>query len=372
MSSVKILHTADIHLDAPYRFLGTGGPDQRQQVKKTFERVCRIAVDEGFDLLLVSGDLFDSNSVSERTSDWLTSQLKSVSIPTLICPGTHDCLAERSVYRDTRVKWPSNVRVFSDGSEALDVPELNVTVHARANTSPRSTHSPIEGLKRTGASRWEIAMAHGSMVIPGKVESADFPITSDEIDSSELDYIALGHWHSWGDYSAGGVKAVYPGAPERMEFSGGLGAFAAVTLGDEGTFVERREVGARKMEEVSISVAGMTSAEDLRREIAALASPNMALRVILSGLSDISFQADSEALQQELASGFLFLEIIDRSHPSLADITSDAFPERLVIGKFVRGMAERIEQARGDEQLVGVLEDAMRVGVAVLQGRKVF
>jgi DNA repair protein SbcD/Mre11 len=310
--------------------------------------------------------------VSERTSEWLTSQLKAVGIPTLICPGTHDCLAERSVYRDTRIKWPSNVRVFTDGPQALDVPELNVTVHARANTSPRSVRSPIEGLKRSGGTRWEIAMAHGSVIIPGKVENADFPITSDEIDSSKLDYIALGHWHSWGDYSAGGVRAVYPGAPERLEFGGGLGAFASVTLGEQGTLVERREVGSRKMEEVSVSVAGMTGADDLRREIAALASPDLALRVILSGLSDMSFQADSAVLQQELASGFFFLEILDRSHPSLAEITSDSFPERLVIGKFVRGMAERIEQARGNEELVGVLEDAMRVGVAALQGRKVF
>jgi exonuclease SbcD len=370
--SVKILHTADIHLDAPYRFLGTGGSAQRLQVKNTFERVCRIACEEQFDLLLVSGDLFDSNNVSERTSDWLTSQLKTAAIPTLICPGTHDCLAERSVYRDIRVKWPSNVRVFTDDQQSISLPEMEVAVHARANAGTRSSKSPIEGLRRMGSAKWEIAMAHGSVIIPGKVDSADFPITKEDIGSSQLDYIALGHWHSWGDYSAGGVKAVYPGAPEPLEFGGGPGAFAAVTLDDHGVTVEKREVGLRKMSELSISVAGMTGAEDLRREIAALASSDLALRVILTGLSDIAFQADSAVLQQELAPGFFFLEIVDRSHPSLAEITGDAFPERLVIGKFIRGMAERIEQARGDEELVGVLEDAMRVGVAVLQGRRVF
>lgn len=370
--TVKILHTADVHLDAPYGFLGAAGSSHRLQVKNTFGRICRIASEESFDLLAISGDLFDSNVVSERTTDWVTAQLKTVSIPVLISPGTHDCSADNSIYKDSRIKWPSNVHVFRDDARSLSLPELDLIVHAHANTSGRSSHSPIEGMRRAGASKWEIAMAHGSIIIPGKVENADFPITREEIASSGLDYIALGHWHSWGDYSAGDVKAFYPGAPETLEFAGGPGSFAAVTLDDQGIRVEKRDVGLRRMNEVAISVAGMSNSEELRREILALARLDLALRVTLTGLSDIAFQADPEALQHELQSGFFFLQIKDESHPSLADMSSEAFPERLVIGKFVRRMAERIEQARGDDEAVSILEDAVRVGVAMLQGRKVF
>ena len=370
---MKILHTADVHLDAPYRFLGTSGEAQRQQVRNTFEHVCRLAVEDNYDLMLISGDLFDSNVVSESTGDWVASRLREVAIPICICPGNHDCLDARSVYRNARIKWPSNARLFNDPEQqTLSLPELGITIHARPNTSARSADSPLAQMKRTGATRWEIAMAHGSAVIPGKVENADFPMGPKDIESTGLDYIALGHWHSWGDYSAGKVKAVYPGSPERIEFADGLGTVASVTLSPEGAAVEKLEIGARRMEEAAVSVAGMRAVDDLRRQILSLANPNLALRATLTGLSDISLQVDLAALETELAPGFFFLQIRDSSHPSLKDIPDDLFPERLVIGKYVRLMAERIELARDDPETVALLEDALRVGVAALQGRKVF
>ncbi|MDO8587787.1 MAG: DNA repair exonuclease [Armatimonadota bacterium] len=370
---MRILHMADVHLDAPYRFLGTGGEAQRQQVRNTFQRTCRLAVEDKYDLMLISGDLFDSNIVSESTADWVVSRLKDTAIPVCICPGTHDCLDSRSVYRDGRIKWPSNTRLFNDpDQQTLSLPELDITIHARPNTSTRSSESPIRGIRRAGATRWEVAMAHGSAVIPGKVENADFPIEPEEVKSTGLDYIALGHWHTWGDYSAGAVKAIYPGSLEKMEFGGGGGTVASLTLSPEGAAVEKREVGARRMEEAAISVAGMREVGDLPREILSLADPNLALRVTLTGLSDMSLQIDPAALETELAPGFFFLQILDSSHPLLKDIPDELFPERLVIGKYVRLMAERIEQARHDPESLSLLEDALRVGVAALQGRKVF
>lgn len=367
MSSLKILHTADVHLDAPYRFLGTSGSSQRQVVRETFDRVCRLAYDDSYHLLLIAGDLFDSNSVSDKTLDWIITLLGDIGIPVCISPGTHDCLGAQCIYRNMRVRWPSNVRLALDaGPLVVALPDLDLSIHTNVGSSP------IDGLKRSGSIRWEIAMAHGSVIIPGKIDSAESPITSEQIAATGLDYIALGHWHSWGDYSAGDVKAIYPGSPERIEFGTGKGAIASVTLTENGTIVERKVVGARRMEEKSISVAGMKTAEDLRREVAALADPDLALRLTLTGLSSMEFTIDTSALREELCGEFFWLEILDRSHPSLAELSDELFPDRLVIGKYARQMAKQIEQSAGDEDAVSLLEDALQVGVAVLQGRKVF
>ena len=71
--SVRILHTADVHLDAPFRWLGERGEDQRTQVRRTFEKVCDLA--KAHDLILIAGDLFNSNAVSQRSKRRFLSSL---------------------------------------------------------------------------------------------------------------------------------------------------------------------------------------------------------------------------------------------------------------------------------------------------------
>ncbi|MDO8684517.1 MAG: metallophosphoesterase, partial [Armatimonadota bacterium] len=339
------------------------------QVKKTFERVCGMASD--YNLFLISGDVFDSNDVSERTVGWLASILKGINIPVCICPGTHDCFDHKSVYRRAGVVWPKNVHIFGVNEDAVfSIPELDLTVRAKPNTSNRSSESPLKDIKKSGATRWEVAMAHGSIVIPGKIDNTDFPIRREEIEATGLDYIALGHWHSWGDYSTGKVAAFYSGSPECMDFGASRGAVASVTLNETGAQVSKCEVGARRMEKMNLSVAGVHDVEDISREITGKADPELALQVTLEGMSEVGFEPDLAALQADLSSSFFYLRMEDRSHPSIEDISEDQFPETLVIGRYVRVMAKRIEQARGDDEAVSVLEDALRLGVALLQGRQ--
>jgi DNA repair protein SbcD/Mre11 len=369
LSSLRILHTADIHLDAPYRFLGEKGEAQRIQVRKTFESICRLASSE-YQLLLISGDLFDCNSVSDASAARVASLFSEMSLPICICPGTHDCMDDRSVYGRSGVNWPANVRVFQRDETSIVFPELDLTIHARANTSNRSSESPLREVSRGGETRWEVGMAHGSIVIPGKVESADFPIRREEIEETGLDYVALGHWHSWGDYTTGAVKAFYSGSPERLAFGGGRGQYASVELKDGVAAVEAREIGRRRMEEVELQITGVQDSEEIKRHIATLADPELALRCALNGVTDLNFKPDVDAIVSEIGAEFFHLQLEDQSHPSSAKIGQNDFPEQLVIGKYVRLMSERIQQAQGDPETVGTLEDALRLGVALLQGRR--
>ena len=70
---IRILHTADIHLDAPFRFLGHAGAKHRTQVRATFQRVLDLA--SSYDLLLISGDLFDTPHPAQATVDWALAAL---------------------------------------------------------------------------------------------------------------------------------------------------------------------------------------------------------------------------------------------------------------------------------------------------------
>ena len=63
---------------------------------------------------------------------------------------------------------------------------------------------------------WHVGVVHGSIAIPGKTDRDEVVITTEEIAATNLDYLALGHWHSAQKAKAGGVTYAYAGAPEAV------------------------------------------------------------------------------------------------------------------------------------------------------------
>jgi hypothetical protein len=70
-----------------------------------------------------------------------------------------------------------------------------------------------------GAQPWQVALAHGHLVRYPDDQHRSYLITSEEIASSDRDYIALGHWDVQHDASAGDVTAWYSGSPRRYALS---------------------------------------------------------------------------------------------------------------------------------------------------------
>jgi len=363
----KILHTSDIQLDAPFHFLGDRGRRHRQQLRATFQCIVDLAIEQGFDLLLIAGDLFDDNRPHQTTVDFVISQLGKLDIPVCILPGNHDCYDETSVYR--KATFPDNVILFTDQPTIQEFPEFDVAVYGNAIRSKQTRLSPLRGLTPTGAMRWHIAMAHGNLVRPDIADPAR-PIRPEEIEASGMDYIALGDWHAFADYSRGGVSAFYAGAPEPTGLDqANAGYVACVTVGEGGVEVRKERVGSISTDEVKIEVSGKSMAQ-IAEEILARADPHLMLRIRLCGLADLGAVLDTGKLEQALAAHFYHVECSDRSHPQLEIISPDDFPEELVVGRFARLMQARIEGATDDAQR-RLAEQALQVGVALLQDRSV-
>jgi len=60
METIKLLHIADVHIGAPFQFLGRRGGEQRLALREALARVALIAREERYHLLVIAGDLFDS------------------------------------------------------------------------------------------------------------------------------------------------------------------------------------------------------------------------------------------------------------------------------------------------------------------------
>jgi len=204
---------------------GEKGRQLRQAVKESLTKTVDLALAEPVGLVLIAGDLFDSNTVSRNLVEESVIQLKRLApIPTCILPGTHDCYDAASVYRRSEFQTLPHIHIFTDEIKAVPFPDLDLTVYGRANLSPQGSESPLEGLVRTNETTYHVAMAHGEIAIEGKFSGDYYPMRTKEIAESDMNYVALGHWHRYVDFSQGAVKACYPGAPETLSFEEGEGS----------------------------------------------------------------------------------------------------------------------------------------------------
>ena len=125
---MKILHSADWHLDSP---LGGFSEEQakflRAELLKVPDRVAALCKSENCDLLLLAGDLFDG-AYSRESYRALYSALERMAVPVFVSPGNHDYCGMESPWE--REIWPDNVRVFTkEKIESVAVPGLDCRVY---------------------------------------------------------------------------------------------------------------------------------------------------------------------------------------------------------------------------------------------------
>ncbi|MBQ7720719.1 MAG: metallophosphoesterase, partial [Clostridia bacterium] len=74
----KIFHCADLHLDSPFTSL-TAEKSRilRQSVLTAFSKAVDRAASDGCDLMLIAGDLFDSDFVTAKTLETVCAKLSS-------------------------------------------------------------------------------------------------------------------------------------------------------------------------------------------------------------------------------------------------------------------------------------------------------
>lgn len=368
----KLLHTADIHLGAPFRNLGEKGKEVRRALKETFSSLLNLAKAEKADLIIIAGDLFDSNRVPTDLVDFVVAEIGKVQIPVCILPGTHDCLEGNSVYHGAKFSGIENLFIFPDGLGRKVYPDLGLTIHGRANSSNRSLRSPLAGIAPSGDTRWNVAMAHGSIRIESKSASDDYPITLEEIGASGMDYVALGHWHVAQDFSRGTSKAWYCGTPENLTFDerSPAGRALLVTIDDDGVSVEPRETGRYLWREVAIDAVEVNDEPALLNRLKPIAGPRTLLKLRLTGLAHLDFIPDEERLRDLLAEHFFHVAVDARSvHLMEAEIDPSAYPESAVAGRFLRLMHDKIHAAPAEEKQE--YEEALQVGLALLKGKNI-
>jgi len=385
---LRLIHTADVHLGARHDDLGEQASAQRERQFAAFKAGIDLALAEKVDLFLIAGDLFDSNVQPRRSVERVAAELKRLveaKIRTIVIPGTHDVFDRASIYRAYDLptlagSGPDDdfVTVLDPDHPSIHLASCDVVIHGPVFATKRAPHSPLKGLDAaTGAAAtWRIGMVHGAVAIPGKTDRDEVVITTDEIAATNLDYLALGHWHSAQVGKAGTVTYAYAGAPEAVALDQDrAGKVLLVELnerdGARTVNVEERQVGKTRFERQELDASAQTSQPALIESLRGLADPDLVLDVRLVGVRPDELDLDTEEIETALAPAFLKIRVRDGS---LAALTEGALPSPdTIAGAFIRDLEARIAEleAAGSEAEAAEARDALRLGRLLLAGHEV-
>ncbi len=370
MPDLTFIHTADVHLGAPFLFLGRKGRDHREQLKTTFSRVVDLALASQADLLIICGDLFDRPYPGAELVGEAAFQIDRLSregIGTVIVPGTHDPLKEGGVYEQPALKSIPNLHVFSDEDlTPFPIPGLDLVIYGAAWSGRR--HNPLAGFRPRDEARWRVGALHASVRLPGRVEEDGVWVDRESIASSGLHYLALGHWHSFSGREEDGVPAYYPGPPEPLGMeTEGDGVVLAVKLSEGGKAeVKPLRTGRRRFLSLELDGAVLGGPEELYGHLRGMAHPDLALRVrVRRAWGEAWSRFDAERLEEELSTLFFHLSL--QVEPgSCRSWEVDDFPENTVAGRFLRLARREMAGLEGED--LEVAEEALRLGLFHLSG----
>jgi exonuclease SbcD len=211
---LSVLHTADVHLESDIFAAGAQAAQIRQELREAFAAVIRLANRKLVDLLLIAGDLFDSNRISDEAMLFACGEIAKARMPVVLIPGNHDAHDETSIYPAfERLGLPKNLHLILDPQgQTIEFPQLRTRVWGRAMREHSTEYRPLEGLAAPLSGWWNIALAHG-LFTEDEDALRSSRITAAEIAQSGYDYVALGHVHVFRDLSQGATGAAYSGTP---------------------------------------------------------------------------------------------------------------------------------------------------------------
>ena len=349
---VKILHAADFHLDTPFENLPSEKAVQRRrEQRELLMQLARLVKKEQVQLVLLAGDLLDSSLSYHETYEALYNALKEMEVPVFISPGNHDYYCSKSPYAS--MEFPENVHIFkSPIIDHVDLPKLGCRVWGAGFNAPLCF--PLT--ETFEAPRSDLV---NLMVIHGELGGDSYnPIREKNIPATNLDYLALGHVHTFsGIRQAGKTYYAYPGCTQGRGFDEtGVKGVIIGNVGKGEANMRFVPLGGREYRIVKAGQAKLDQA--IPRDC-----QNHICRLILTG--QWSEKPDLEAIYNKYSSKFFHLTIKDETTP-LRDVWQGLEEDNLK-GLFLRRMREKYDAPGADrEQILMALE----YGLAAFDNRE--
>ena len=368
--SIKIFHTADVHLGAKFNSFGKRADLQRKEIEKSFTKIVDLAIEKEIQIFIIAGDLFDSPFPSMATTAFVINQLKRLiqsRIYITIIAGNHDYLCANSIYYSDQFDGLGDkyIKIFDSKILAIwTLEELNTQIIGISLDHPKNsvsiTRESIE--KQLNSEMFKIGVFHGSIDI-GSFNKYNL-LDIKNIEGLTCDYVALGDWHNQLKIPAK-APTYYSGSPELIATDQtNSGSILEITLAEnKEVTIKSEQISNKKFKQLKIDLAKFGGFLSIYEFIKKLADKDLLLEIILGGNKNLSQGFDLNKLQDALGGEFFLLKIRDESVLSLTDDDMQKYSEKLVIGRFIKILKE---EGQKQDLPKGLIDQALQLGVNLL------
>lgn len=403
---VKLIHTADLHLDSAFRsrFTKEEAENRRQKQLMAWKELLSFAVEKKVQGILIAGDLFDSPVVSHGTMDFFLSIISEhPEISFFYLRGNHDT---ENTFR-FQENLPKNLFLFSEkgkkyrlndrlllagveyGTKDISFGENEGATQgagqaAEQGVGQENAHG-AEALSKSESESEEeskflklkeedcnILLLHGALyqgTPKGEAVQGEEGIFLKNLEKLPLSYIALGHIHKGGEGKLNnGALWAYPGCLQGRGFDEeGERGFLYLKVEEEKKEI-RKEFIPIKQGEFRILEIELLEDEgtlaclkkiEVEMEKAGIVKED-SLRIILKGKKGLEQERNLRYLQLQLQDSVFFLEIRDECE--LSWNREEAMKEKSLKGEFLRVLAAADNLSKEEQ------EEIIALGMGLLQG----
>lgn len=355
---MKILHTSDIHLDSALtsRLPTEKIRERRKELLSGFGRLVEEAKLYGAEAIIIAGDLFDSYKVSRKALDTAISIIDGApNITFFYLQGNHEGDALLLSGREL----PSNLKTFGKDWTYYSIGDVNFVGRNEIMEGMFNSLSLPEDKKN-------IVILHGEL---RDKSAAPESIGLREAVGKNIDYMALGHYHSYQTEpidERGG--AVYCGTPEGRGFDEtGDKGYVLLTTDSQRVLHSFRSFAKRRLHIIPLPLDGAVKTVEIgERAERALSGIGRAdiVRLELCGRYHPNLWKDLEALRRDFSYRFYHFEIKDSS--KVAINPEDYKHDMSLKGEFIRTVSadESLDQA--------TKEKIIACGINALMGEELF
>ncbi len=350
MNTVRILHTADLHIGAECSYLGAKAKARQYETLLTLEKIINMCNENEIDLLLIAGDLLESNHIDTALLDGVFAAFEKLGkTKAVLALGNHDPYTADSPF--ALKKLPKNLFVFKKEDSCFTFDDIKCRVYGASFDGVYNSGKPRFEAQPPVDDYFNLCVLHGET--RSDMNGVYRPITPDYVKNSGMDYMALGHIHARSQVRYVGKTAVaYCGCPEGQGFdeSGEKGVYmGTVSKGN----IELEFIPTAKRTHYRIDV-DITDQPDIYAAVMSAIKEKCQnytdnyFRINLIGSRADETPVDRDELAARVGANVEFLKLKDSTVAGV-DLLSLA-TEKTLKGYFTKMMLGKIDTAAQEEK----------------------
>ncbi|HAU0120889.1 TPA: DNA repair exonuclease [Legionella pneumophila] len=315
--SISFIHTADWQIGKQFANIkGDIASFLREARFDVIKTIASLGNNHKVDAILVAGDVFDANEVSDITIRKTLNAMQEYKGPWILLPGNHDPALAQSVW--TRMKdlpERTNNIILALEPEPISVADnklLILPAPLRLRHEYKDLTEWYDSFQDPD-SAFKVGLAHGSIegFLPESAEIHNM-ISYHRTETANLDYLALGDWHGQLKVSS---KAWYAGTPEQDRFHDNEpGKALLVTLKEKGEEpkVESLDTGKYQWHRIQFDLYATKDIEGLNDHFSKYnPAENKVISLSLNGNLSLDNRQELDQLLDSWKAKFAMLDIND-------------------------------------------------------------